>query len=136
MSARSLRKGTTAVEFAVTAPILFLVVFGLIEFSRAYQLHAFCNTAAIAAARKAATEGATAQDVRDAAQSLLDSVGVNDATIAIDPPELGPAVQNVFVAVQIPVNRSNGFAFTNFLQGKTIRKEINRSLLVGGSSVP
>ncbi len=48
------RRGTVAVEFGLTAPIFFLLVFGLIDFSRAYHTIHDLSAAAREGARYAA----------------------------------------------------------------------------------
>ncbi len=122
----SSRYGTTAVEFALSAPVLFLLVFGLIEFSRAYQIRAVCTTAAIAAAREARVEGATNLSVAEVAESLLQSLGITDFQVNVTPAVLGPAASSVNVSVEVPMNNANGLAFTSFFQGKSIRRVVTR----------
>lgn len=50
-------KGASLVEFAVVAPLLFLLLFGVIEFGRAIATHTAVTTAAREAARFATTVG-------------------------------------------------------------------------------
>jgi hypothetical protein len=52
------QRGVTLVEFALVAPLLFVFVFGLIDFSRAIQ----ANTTVAEAARQAARQGAANAD--------------------------------------------------------------------------
>ena len=60
-SQRSLngRRGATVVEFTVVAPVFFLLVFGLIEFSRMVMCYQVMTSAAREAARAGAIPGAT-----------------------------------------------------------------------------
>jgi Flp pilus assembly protein TadG len=57
------RRGATVVEFAMVAPVLFCLVFGIIEFGRFVMLHQVAITATREGARKAAlaTTTTTAQ---------------------------------------------------------------------------
>ncbi|MCU0498143.1 MAG: pilus assembly protein [Anaerolineae bacterium] len=55
LNARSHRKGQTLVEFALTLPILLLLIFGIIEFGRIFQAWVSLQNAARAAARYAST---------------------------------------------------------------------------------
>ena len=48
----ALRRGAVAVEFAITVPFLFLILFGSIEFSRANMLRQTVSQAAYEAARR------------------------------------------------------------------------------------
>lgn len=52
-----MERGATLVEFAVVAPLLFLLLFGVIEFGRAIVTYTGVNTAAREGARYAATVG-------------------------------------------------------------------------------
>jgi Flp pilus assembly protein TadG len=53
------RAGTTAVEVAVTLPVFFTFVFGIVEFSRVQLISNLLQTACRAGARYGATEGVT-----------------------------------------------------------------------------
>lgn len=55
LNARSHRKGQTLVEFALTLPILLLLIFGIIEFGRIFQAWVSLQNSARAAARYAST---------------------------------------------------------------------------------
>ena len=67
---RSLRSeaGAAAVEFAIIASVLFLLVFGIIEFGRIFNELEIMNSAAREGARAAAVRG-TATDVAEAASA-------------------------------------------------------------------
>lgn len=58
MRAHDRRAGVTMVEFAIVAPLLFLVVFGLVDFSRAIQANTTIAEAARQGARQAAANAA------------------------------------------------------------------------------
>lgn len=55
MKTRQKRKGQTLAEFAITLPILLLLVFGVIEFGRVFQAWVTLQNSARAAARYAST---------------------------------------------------------------------------------
>jgi hypothetical protein len=109
------RRGAVIVEFAITAPILLLLVFGAVEFSRANML---VNTGA----RTGIVPGATAAEVRIAVQRELDVLGIKESTITLDPPVLSDADQSIGVAVQVPVNAKNGYMIPRFFLGKNVTK--------------
>ena len=67
------RRGATTVELALTLPILFLLVFGAIEFSRAHMLQHTTEIAATEAARQAIVPGATAEECRN---TCLQELGI------------------------------------------------------------
>ena len=77
----SQRCGVATVEFALTAPILFLMILGAFEFSRAYVLYNTCEIAAAEGARQGILPGATAADCQAAAASELSYIGVQDFTV-------------------------------------------------------
>lgn len=83
---RSLRSeaGAAAVEFALIASVLFMLVFGIIEFGRIFSELEVMNSAAREGARAAAVRGSST-DVADAtaaaaAPYTLDSTPVADKT--------------------------------------------------------
>jgi Flp pilus assembly protein TadG len=70
--------GAAAVEFAIVASVLFLLLFGIIEFGLAYFRYQGLQAAAREGARIAAIEGSE-QTVRDRVDSAL--VGVLDPSL-------------------------------------------------------
>ena len=110
------RKGVTAVEFALTFPLLLLIVFGSLEFSRANMIRNMCENAALEGARAGMIPGATAQDCRDAANRLLDIIGIQNATVTIEPSTIIPATPDVAVTVSIPL-ADNSLPMSKFVLG-------------------
>ena len=124
---RPVRRGAAAVEFALTVPTLFLIVFGLIEMARLYQVNGVCMTAAVAAAREGAVLDSTAPSVVGAAERILRPLGITRYTITVTPTPLKNDADQVTVAIDAPLIRANGFIFTNFVGGRTIHKQVVRS---------
>lgn len=54
---RRSERGASAVEFAIVAPLLFLLLFGIIEFARAISVYTAVSTAAREGARYGASVG-------------------------------------------------------------------------------
>lgn len=123
-SYKSSRRGSTTVEFALTAPILFLLVFGAVEFSRANILRHTAVIAATEAARSGIVPGATAEECLEKAHNELAIVGIRSATVEIDPSEITSATDEVSVSVEVPLNSSNGFILPGFLNGKKVEKSV------------
>lgn len=70
------RDGQAVVEFALVLPVFILLVFGAIEFGRAYyDLHLLTN-AAREGARRGSLPNQLEADVVDAVQDFLESVGL------------------------------------------------------------
>ncbi len=116
------RRGATVVEFAITAPILFLLLFGCWEVSRANMLRNLARSAAYEGARKGIVPGATVDEVRTAAQSVLNAVGVRGATINISPKKITSATTTVNVDIDIPIN-SNTFVVPFFFRDKVVEAD-------------
>ncbi|HYW78266.1 MAG TPA: TadE/TadG family type IV pilus assembly protein [Thermoguttaceae bacterium] len=84
---RKRRRGAAAVEFAVVAPIFFLMIFGMIEFGRMIMVQQLLTNASREGARLAVLDGSTMADVRTTVKDYLESVtvtGVTDGDIEIE----------------------------------------------------
>jgi Flp pilus assembly protein TadG len=121
---RSERRGTTTVEFALTAPILFLLLMGSIEFSRANMLRHTAVVAATEGARRSIIPGATAAECRQAVVSELATVGFTSADVAIVPAVINADTAQVTVNVSVPLSGANGFVLPRFLTGARIDKSV------------
>jgi Flp pilus assembly protein TadG len=122
--AKSSRYGATTVEFALTAPILFLLVFGAIEFSRANMLVHTASIAATEAARRSIIPGATAADCQRAAQAELGALGISESTVEIDPPEINDDTTQVTVNLSVPLTMRNGYVLPRIFLGKQVAKSV------------
>jgi Flp pilus assembly protein TadG len=118
------RRGATAVEFALTAPILFVLVLGAIEFSRANMLVHTTAIAATEAARASIIPGATAAECKTAGMAELQAVGVSDATLTLDPPEILDDTTQVTVNLSVPLNMKNGYLLPRIFMGKEVFKSV------------
>lgn len=116
------RGGMVSVEFALTAPILFLLIFGAIEFTRANMLMHTTSLAATEGARTAIIAGATSSDVDQAVRAELQSIGITNADVVIDPAIITPDTDVVAVGVGVPVDSSNGYLIPRFFLGKKLVK--------------
>jgi Flp pilus assembly protein TadG len=118
------RRGAAAVEFALTAPILFALVLGAIEFSRANMLVHTTSIAATEAARRSIIPGATANEVRLKALDELGAVGVSDASVVLDPPEIVDDTTQVTVTLTVPVSLRNGYGLSRIFLGRHVYKSV------------
>ena len=75
-------RGAAAVEFALVASLLFLFLFGIIEFGRIFSELEVLNSAAREGARVAAVRG-TAEEVQDAVEAAAEPYSL-DTTPAVD----------------------------------------------------
>jgi len=83
------RRGAAVVEFAIVAPIFFLMVFGMIEFGRMVMVHQLLVGAVREGARQAVVDGATAADVELTVRSYLTATSIDgqetQVNVAPDP---------------------------------------------------
>ena len=78
-----IRRGQVAVEFALTAPLAFLIFFTAIEFGRMNMVRHSMENAAYEGARRGLVAGATESQIRAAATTVLDAVSVQRPKIRI-----------------------------------------------------
>ena len=112
-----LRRGATTVEFALTVPILFLLLFGGYELSRANMLMHTCEAAAYEGARVGIVPGSLAQDVENTTNRVLATVGVNNATVTINPANLETPSEIISVTVQFSF-QDNSVLASNFMSNE------------------
>lgn len=116
---RRLRKGATLVEFAITVPILFLVVFAAIEFSRVNTIRHSVANAAYEGARRGIVPGATETDARDAALAILTAVCVRDAVVTMNPSVIAEDTSEITMTIDVPLDQ-NGWITPKFFAGDVL----------------
>jgi Flp pilus assembly protein TadG len=115
------RLGATAVEFALTAPLLFLFMFAAIELSRLSLIRNLAQDAAYDACRFAMVEGATTEEAEQKAKEVLAWVATNGAEIEVS--ELDDDADEISVDITIPMDQN--CLLTSFLcNGKSINANI------------
>ncbi len=107
------RKGASLVEFALTVPILFLVMFAAIEFSRVNTIRHSVANAAYEGARRGIVPGASAADARGAALSILTAVCVREAEVKVNPSVIDADTSEITVTIDVPLNQ-NGWITPKF----------------------
>jgi Flp pilus assembly protein TadG len=115
------RWGAVLVEFALAAPITFVMVFALIEFSRVAMLTNTAENAAYEGCRAAIIPGGTADKARTAALRLMNSVGAVSPTITVTPATITEATNEVTVTVSLSLN-SNAWLIPSFTRNQTLIK--------------
>ncbi len=121
---RPVRTGATAVEFAMVAPIFFLLIFICFEFTRLCMMNNLAQDAAYMAARYAMVEGSTADDASKQAKAVLNQLGTKNATITINGGKaLDDKSASVTVKVDIPM-KDNSFVFPRFTGNTKISAEV------------
>jgi Flp pilus assembly protein TadG len=118
------RQGAAAVEFALVAPLFFLLVIGMIEFGRAVMVQQVLVNAAREGARLGVLDSttATASTVKAKVVSYLSTGGVTGATVTLNPAEPTSAAygESVSVTVSVPYSSVSWLASPWFLGSKTL----------------
>ena len=116
------RRGVVTVEFAMTAPILFILVLGGWEFSRINMVRNTADNAAYEGARVAMLPGSTATKAINTAQKALDAVGVNGATISVTPTNIQSDTEQVKVKIRIPYKKNSYGVMRFFKSGEMVKE--------------
>lgn len=115
------RRGAASVEFALIGSVLFLVIFGCIEFSRIALLRNLAQDACYEAARECMVEGATTQEAVDKALAVLRPIGAKGTVVSInDGVGITTATSDVQVELLIPME-NNSILFKPFFRNRTIQ---------------
>ncbi|QDS96828.1 TadE/TadG family type IV pilus assembly protein [Adhaeretor mobilis] len=114
------RRGAAAVEFAVVAPIFFVLVIAAFEFGRLNVMRHTADNAAYEAARHAMVPGATAAEAVQRATSILNIVGTRGATVTINPSVIDESVEEITVTIDVPMNQ-NGWITPRFSSATNIQ---------------
>ncbi|MFK8114413.1 MAG: TadE/TadG family type IV pilus assembly protein [Rubripirellula sp.] len=126
------RRGTSAVEFALIAPLMILFTFGLIEIGRVMLVKQTATHASREAARVAVRPTADYQDVIDRATEELSVLGIQDAsTIELVPSSLQDAAPGTPVTVRVLVDAASvswvsgyfDFTFSEIIAESSMRRE-------------
>jgi Flp pilus assembly protein TadG len=107
-SSRLSRRGTAAVEFAVVAPLLMLLVFGMVEYGRLVMVQQVLTNASREGARTAILAGSNADSVQRLVVDYCEAAGVRivPSDVQIQSAErvtLDPAVAVPGVPVRVVV---------------------------------
>jgi Flp pilus assembly protein TadG len=119
---RGSRRGATATEFAMTAPIFVLFLMASFEFGWLNVLRHSADNAAYEAARYAMVPGGTAAEAKARANSLLNIVGARGAVVTVNPATLSSTTDKVTVSIDIPMT-SNALVVPKFTGKHTLHSE-------------
>ncbi|HEV3235360.1 MAG TPA: TadE/TadG family type IV pilus assembly protein [Gemmataceae bacterium] len=109
----AIRRAVSVVEFALVAPIFFIVVMGLIEIGRACMVTELLTEAARRGCRAGVIEGTSTSSIQKTATDYLAAVGisgesadvyVNDAPAGSTNVQGMPAYTEITVVVTVPIN--------------------------------
>ncbi|MBI1903169.1 MAG: pilus assembly protein [Planctomycetia bacterium] len=116
------RRAAAVVEFAAVAPVLILLVFGMIEFGRMVMVQQVITNASREGARAGILDGATNASVTSTVNNYLASASISGATVTVTPtePSTAPAGGSVTVAVSVPFSQVTWLPAPMFLGGSTL----------------
>ncbi len=115
------RTGTTALEFALVAPAIIILVFGLLEWSRFEMIRQVSSTAAFAAARVGTLPGSTESDMEQRVDSILSIYAVSHAT------RVGTlSADEAHISISIPM-ANNSWFLKKLFGNATIQREFSLS---------
>jgi Flp pilus assembly protein TadG len=118
---RAKRFGASATEFAVVAPVFFLMIIGFIEFGRALMVQQVLVNASRVGAREAVTTSGTTAGVESAVQEYTAGVAVPGVAVSVSPnPATATPGSMVTVTASVPFNNVSWMASPWFLGGQTL----------------
>ena len=118
--AKGSERGAAAVEFALLAPVLVMLLLGIMEFGRAYNAQVSLTSAAREAVRVMAISNNQAA-ARTAAKNTAVSInpGLGDSNIAFSAPSCSPDAQ-MTVTISYTLSTMTGIAGPFPMTGKGV----------------
>jgi hypothetical protein len=125
------RRGVAAVEFAVIAPLMLMLTFGLIEIGRVMLVKQTATHATREGARISVRPNVSNEEIYDRVVEELAIFGVDNAIIETDPFDIDQAPPGSPVIVRVRINAAEvswvpGFfdwAFTEIVAESSMRRE-------------
>jgi Flp pilus assembly protein TadG len=123
-SCRRNRQGAAVVEFAIVAPVFFLLVFGMIEYGRMVMVQQVITNASREGARVGVLDGSTTSSVTTAVNNYLTAAKISTSsattTVSPNPPSSAGYGGAVTVTVGIPFSAVSWLPSPLYLGGKTL----------------
>jgi hypothetical protein len=98
-------RGQSLVEFALILPLFMIVLFGIMEFGRLWEMSNLITSASREGARVAAISGSSQSQAINAAQHVLSAANIDDATVTVSGPN---SESEVSVTVTLPYTPLTG----------------------------
>ena len=121
---RKQRRGAAAVEFAVVAPVFFLLVFGMIEYGRMVMVQQIIVNSAREGCRSAVLDGSTTAAVKTTTINAMAAgnitITTSNVTVSPDPPSNAAFGDPVTVTVTVPFNQVSWLPSPMYLGGKSM----------------
>ena len=109
-------------EFALVAPVFFLMIFGMIEVGRMVMVQQVITNGSREGARIAVLDGTTGAEVISAVNSYLQGARLSGANVSVNPAEPSTAGYGapVTVTVTIPFGQVSWLPSPMFIGGDTV----------------
>jgi Flp pilus assembly protein TadG len=121
---RGKRRGTAAVELALSAPLLIFFVAMVVETCHALHVHQSMALSAYEGARRAIQRNATTADAIDKAEHIADVRKLRDVTVDVSP-SVESAVAGEILRVTIYVDAdANAMMFGRMFMGDTVEYSV------------
>ena len=103
---RGRRRGAAALEFALVAPLFFIIVFTMFEFGRYMMVQQIITDTAREGARRALLEGADPDAVEDFVLNMLEANTIDGTKtqVQVTPSDFGPLWLGDEINVKVRVN--------------------------------
>ena len=120
------RRGAAVVELAFTAPLLFLLTFGMVDVGRAVMVQNLITNAARDGTRSAVLDGASAGEIEARVRQYLADSSVSGATATVSPNPISNAGLGdpVSVTVQVPFASVSWLPASKYFQGATLHATV------------
>ena len=101
---RKQRRAAAVVEFAIVAPLFFLLVFGMIEYGRMVMVQQIITNASREGARRAVLDGATATEVQNEVDDFLEQSSIAGADVTVTPTDPSTAAYGDPITVTVAID--------------------------------
>jgi Flp pilus assembly protein TadG len=128
------RRGAALVEFAVVAPVMFMMILAMIELGRGFMVSHLLTNAARRGCRVGVVEGKSNADIVAAVATALNPVGINSDAVTVQVNDNSGDVANaqpgdeLTVVVSVPTSSVSWVPFLRYLPSSlsgqyTLRRE-------------
>jgi hypothetical protein len=114
IKSKNSERGQSLVEFALILPLFIIVLFGIMEFGKLWEISNLITSASREGARVAAISGSSQSQAVNAAQHVLSAANIEGATISVSGPNSASEVSVTVSLHYTPLTGSIIPGFDNF----------------------